>query len=51
MPAPLEIDCACGTAFTMATMESCCDNCGMVYGVTPCHAGDADNVQPAGIGY
>lgn len=51
MPAPLEIVCACEAVFSMETMEGCCDSCGMVYGVTPCSAGDAANVQAAGIGY
>ena len=52
MPAPVDLTCdSCNTTFTMQTMESSCDNCGMVYGVTPCHASDPASVQPAGIGY
>ena len=52
MPAPVDLTCdSCQTAFTMHTLESSCDNCGMVYGVTPCHASDAANIQPAGIKY
>lgn len=52
LPAPLEIQCtSCENDFTMKTMEDRCDSCGMVYGVTPCHASDAANVQPAGIDY
>lgn len=52
MPAPVKITCdSCETVFTMQTMEDRCDNCGMVYGVTPCHANDPSSVQPAGINY
>jgi hypothetical protein len=52
MPAPVEITCVnCEKVFTMQTMEDHCDNCGMVYGVTPCHAEDPASVQPAGINY
>ena len=28
-----------------------CPSCGMVYGVTPCHAFDPANVMAAGINY
>ncbi len=49
MPFPLEIKCErCGTTFTMETFESKCPECGMVYGVTPCHAFDPSNVMAAG---
>jgi len=52
MPVPPEIKCtSCETVFTMQTMEDRCDHCGMVYGVTPCHATDPGSVQPAGIDY
>jgi len=52
MPVPLELTCeGCEETFTMHTMESSCDNCGMVYGVTPCHATDPSSIQPAGVGY
>ncbi|MDX2479870.1 MAG: hypothetical protein QNK24_05990 [Desulfuromusa sp.] len=52
MPVPVEIKCAsCETAFTMQTMEDRCNNCGMTYGVTPCHATDPGSVQPAGINF
>jgi rRNA maturation endonuclease Nob1 len=52
MPAPVEIKCtSCETVFTMQTMEDKCNNCGMTYGVTPCHATDSGSVQPAGINY
>lgn len=52
MPAPVELTCdSCNSTFTMVTLESSCDHCGMVYGVTPCHASDPASVQPAGIGY
>ncbi|MBN1957718.1 MAG: hypothetical protein JXQ81_07590 [Desulfuromonadales bacterium] len=52
MPTPLKLTCeACEATFTMHTMESSCSNCGMVYGVTPCHATDPASIQPAGVGY
>ncbi len=52
IPVPLKITCSnCSSVFQMTTMEDRCPNCGMVYGVTPCHASSADNVMPAGIGY
>lgn len=52
MPSAMNIRCdSCETTFIMETMESRCTTCGMVYGVTPCHATDPDSVQPAGIGY
>ncbi|MCT4541954.1 MAG: hydrogenase maturation nickel metallochaperone HypA [Vallitalea sp.] len=52
MPMPLTIECEeCGDAFEMETFEDKCPHCGMVYGVTPCHAFDPDNVMAAGIGY
>lgn len=51
MPVPLIIECAeCGESFIMKTFESKC-SCGMVYGVTPCHASSADHVQAAGKDY
>jgi hypothetical protein len=51
MPLPLEIKCECGDTFEMETFESKCPKCNMVYGVTPCHAFDAENVKAAGINY
>ncbi len=52
MPVPAEIQChGCGNAFIMQTMEDKCDHCGMVYGVTPCHAHDTRSIQAAGINY
>ncbi len=51
MPVPMEISCECGTTFEMQNFEDKCPNCGMVYGVTPCHAFDPNNVKPAGINY
>lgn len=51
LPVPLEIKCSCGNEFRMDTFESVCDKCGMVHGVTPCHAFDANNVKEAGVGY
>lgn len=52
MPAETAITCeGCGTVFTMETLESRCPDCGMVYGVTPCHASDPKSVKAAGVGY
>lgn len=52
MPAPVKLVCEnCETEFWMMTFESQCPECGMVYGVTPCHAFDAKNVQAAGQNY
>ena len=51
MPTPVELTCSCDSVFTMQTMESKCDSCGMVYGVTPCHANDPRSIQAAGIDY
>jgi len=51
MPLALTIQCEnCQASFQMATFESQCPDCGMVYGVTPCHAHDAAAVLAAGIG-
>jgi hypothetical protein len=35
----------------MDTFEYKCPKCGMVYGVTPCHAFDVNNIMPAGKDY
>jgi Zn finger protein HypA/HybF involved in hydrogenase expression len=51
MPMPLELKCECGENFEMNNFEDKCPKCGMVFGVTPCHAFDAANVQAAGINY
>lgn len=52
MPVPLELGCTnCGQQFVMERFEDRCPECGMVYGVTPCHAFDPDAVQAAGVGY
>ena len=52
MPMPMEIKCGnCETEFTMEQFESKCPQCNMVYGVTPCHAFDAENIMAAGIDY
>ncbi len=52
MPAETKITCSsCATVFTMQTMEDRCPQCGMVYGVTPCHASDPASILPAGIDY
>lgn len=52
MPVPLYIKCKeCGETFEMSTFEDICPSCNMVYGVTPCHAFDPENVMAAGINY
>ncbi|MDD2457778.1 MAG: hypothetical protein PHQ83_04665 [Eubacteriales bacterium] len=51
MPVPLPITCDCGETFDMETFEAVCPRCGMVFGVTPCHAFDPSNVAAAGVGY
>jgi len=52
LPAEAELICkGCGKKFTAKTMESSCKNCGMVYGVTPCHASDPASIQAAGVRY
>lgn len=51
MPFPLQMECSeCGANLLMTTFEHKCE-CGMVYGVTPCHAFAAENVQAAGKNY
>ena len=50
MPAAVQLTCHnCQTGFTMDTFEGQCPDCGMVYAVTPCHAGDPDAIRAAGI--
>lgn len=52
MPVPVELVCSgCDERFMMATLECRCPHCGMIYGVTPCHAHDSKSIQPAGIDY
>lgn len=52
MPRALDLTCSnCEREFEMRCFEAQCPGCGMVYAVTPCHAGDAGNVRAAGIGY
>ncbi len=51
---PLEVNLVCSgcdQSFVMETLESRCPHCGMVYGVTPCHAHDTKSIQPAGVNY
>jgi hypothetical protein len=51
MPVPMNIECSnCGKTFEMENFSDKCE-CGMVYGVTPCHAFDPANVKAAGIDY
>ncbi|NLW21804.1 MAG: hypothetical protein GXY88_00885 [Tissierellia bacterium] len=52
MVMPLTIKCQeCGQEFVMECHEGKCPKCHMVYGVTPCHAFDPDNVMAAGKNY
>lgn len=51
MAMAIDIDCECGTTFSMVNHEDTCPNCGMVYGVTPCHSFDPDSVKAAGVNY
>ena len=48
MPMPMQIQCECKNEFEMETFEDRCPHCGMIYGVTPCHAFDPANVMAAG---
>ncbi|MCD6525870.1 MAG: hypothetical protein J7K75_02620 [Desulfuromonas sp.] len=50
MPAVMTIRCEnCDGRFQMENFEGQCPDCGMVYAVTPCHAGDPSAVRAAGI--
>lgn len=51
MDSAFEIDCECGEKFKMETFEAKCPKCGTVYGVTPCHADNIENVRSAGKDY
>lgn len=52
MPVPVTIKCEeCGEEFLIDTFEAKCTKCSMVYGVTPCHAFDKENIKSAGINY
>lgn len=52
MPQAYILTCsACTATFTMSTYVDKCPNCEMVYGVTPCSAGDVNNIKPAEINY
>lgn len=52
MPMSLYIKCkGCDEELEMDKFEVKCDKCGMVHGVTPCHAFDPDNIKVAGINY
>ncbi|WDV46382.1 hypothetical protein PV797_01485 [Clostridiaceae bacterium M8S5] len=52
LPMPFEIECkGCEKTFEMNTFEDKCPHCGMVHGVTPCHAFDPANVKAAGKDY
>lgn len=52
MPMSHQLECVeCGEEFLMTTFETKCPGCGMVYGVTPCHSTEAENVQAAGKDY
>ncbi len=52
LPLQLQVSChGCKVEFTMTHFETACPECAMVHGVTPCSAGDPNNVVAAGIGY
>ncbi|MDD2371172.1 MAG: hypothetical protein PHQ32_04140 [Firmicutes bacterium] len=51
MDKPLKIECDCGEKFLLETYEGKCPSCGIVYGVTPCHADSVENVRSAGKDY
>lgn len=52
MPMPMDITCEnCNTEFTMEQFEGRCPECDMVFGVTPCHAFDPNNIMAAGVDY
>lgn len=51
LPVPHMIECECGTTFEMKYFEDKCPSCNMVYGVTPCHAEEKENVMAAGVNY
>ncbi len=52
LAASLEIGCTnCDAVFQMEFMESACPECGMIYGVTPCHSHSSEFVKAAGIKY
>lgn len=50
-PAPLFFTCSCGEEQEMLSFVHTCAKCGMVHGVTPCHAFDPENIQEAGVNY
>jgi len=53
MPLPVAVDIPCTNCdhtFSMASFETACPECGMVYAVTPCSAGDPSKIKPAGVG-
>jgi hypothetical protein len=47
----LPVTCECGTKFEMEFFEDKCTNCGMVFGVTPCHSHDPASVKASAIDY
>lgn len=52
MPVEAKVNCVeCDTSFMMVTLEQSCPQCGMVYGVTPCHSTDPSGIKAAGVGY
>ena len=52
MPMAFSIKCVeCGETFEMSTYEDKCPHCKMVYGVTPCHAFDPENIAAAEKNY
>lgn len=51
MPMNISFVCDCENEIEMDTFVFKCPHCGMVYGVTPCHAFDPDNIMMAGKDY
>ena len=52
LAASLKINCTnCTAIFEMEFMESECPECGMIYGVTPCHSHSSEFVKAAVIKY
>jgi len=50
LPVAFEPNCKnCGYLFQIKMMDAVCPSCGMVYGVTPCHAHNVDFVRAAGV--
>ncbi len=52
MPEGVVITCIeCGGDVSMTHLETKCEGCGMVYGVTPCSVAYPERIKAAGIDY